>query len=51
VSKAHNIKNKHISTAATQTQFVNVNGGKGVEVNLIEVLKDTTYSDSIQFNE
>lgn len=51
VSKAHGIKTQHLNTAATQTQTVSVNGGKGVEVDLIEVLKDTTYSDSIQFNE
>jgi hypothetical protein len=51
VSKKLKIKPKQITTAATQTQHLLVNGGKGVEVDLIEVLKDTTYKDSIQYND
>lgn len=47
---ANNIKPSHLNSTATQTQVVNVNGGKGVEVDLIEVLKDSTYSDSLQYN-
>lgn len=43
------IKNKEIKTAATQTQIVYVNGGKGVEEGIIN--KDTTYTDSIKYNE
>jgi len=42
------IKNKEIKTAATQTQIVYVNGGKGVEEGIIN--KDTTYTDSIKYN-
>lgn len=45
------IKPKQISTAATQKQLLNVNGSKGVGGNLIEILKDTVYTDSIQYND
>ena len=44
------IKPNHVNTAATQTQVLYVNGGKGVEGDLTEILKDTTYSDSIKYN-
>lgn len=45
------IKAKQVTTAATQTQTLSVNGGKGVEGDLIEILKDTTYNDSIKYND
>ena len=51
VAKKNNIKPKQIETAATQTQTLLVNGGKGVEGQLKEILKDTTYTDSIQYND
>jgi hypothetical protein len=44
------IKPKSVTAAATQTQFIDVKGGKGVEENTIEVLKDSVYNDSIKFN-
>ena len=50
VSKKLNIKPKQINTAATQTQVLYVNDGKGVGGNLVEILKDTIYKDSIQYN-
>lgn len=50
VSKELKIKPKQIKTAATQTQVLYVNGGKGVEGDLIEILKDTVYTDSIKYN-
>lgn len=50
VAKKNNIKPKQIETAATQTQTLLVNGGKGVEGDLTTILKDTTYTDSIQYN-
>ena len=50
VRAANKIKPNALTSAATQTQHVSVNGGKGVQVNLIEVLKDTTYTDSIAYN-
>ena len=46
-----NIKPKQITTAATQTQVVDVNDGKGVGGDLTVILKDTTYSDSIKYND
>lgn len=45
------IKSKQISTAATQTQVLDVNDSKGVRGDLIEILKDTTYNDSIKYND
>lgn len=51
IAKKNDIKLSQIATAATQTQTLYVNGGKGVEVDLVEILKDTTYTDSIQYND
>ena len=50
VRKELKIKSKQIATAATQTQIIYVNDGKGVGGDLTEILKDTTYTDSIQYN-
>ena len=50
VRAANKIKPANLTTAATQTQHVNVNGGKGVDGDLTVILKDTTYTDSIQYN-
>ena len=50
VAKENKIKSSQINTAATQTQSLVVNGGKGVEGDLLQILKDTTYTDSIQYN-
>ena len=44
------IKPKQINTAATQTQILYVNGGKGVNGDLTQILRDTTYTDSIKYN-
>ena len=43
-------KDKQLSTAATQTQVIFVNDQKEVEGDLVEILKDTTYTDSIKYN-
>lgn len=51
VAKENSIKIKQIHTAATQTQTLLVNGGKGVQGELKEILKDTTYTDSLQYND
>lgn len=45
------IKNNQINTAATQTQTLYVNSSKGVGGNIIEILKDTVYTDSIKYND
>lgn len=47
-----NIKIKNLIAAATQTQTINVNGGKGVEKEIIYINTPTnSYTDSIQFND
>ena len=45
------IKEKQVSVAATQTHVINVNGSKGVQGDIITILKDTTYRDSIKCND
>ena len=45
------IKPKQISTAATQTQLLDVNDSKEVGGDLSEMLKDTIYTDSIKYND
>ena len=45
-----NIKPKTIYTAATQSQSLNVKDSKGVQGDLVEIIKDTVYTDSIQYN-
>lgn len=45
------LKPKTISVAATQSQVINVNDSKGVEGgNILTILKDTIYQDSIKYN-
>lgn len=50
VRKENKIKADDLRTAATQTQTINVINSKGVQVDLPEIIKDTTYTDSIQYN-
>lgn len=45
------IKQKQLKSAATQKQIIYVNIGKETQGNLVEILKDTTYTDSIQYND
>ena len=45
------IKPKQIKTAATQTQSINVIGSKKTKQDIITVLRDTVYNDSIRFND
>ena len=51
VRKELKIKPKQLSTAATQTQIIDVTGGKGVEGDLVSIIKDSIYNDSIKFND
>lgn len=51
VAKKLKIKPKQIHTAATQSQVLSVNESKGVQGDLIKILKDTTYNDSIKYND
>lgn len=50
ISKKHNIKSSEILTAATQKQIIDVNKSKGVRGDIITILKDSTYKDSLQYN-
>lgn len=45
-----NIKTKELNTAATQKQVLYVNDSKGVRGDLLQILKDTTYSDTLKYN-
>ena len=51
VSKKLNIKSKHIKTAATQTQSINVIGSKKTKQDITDILQDSIYNDSIRFND
>ena len=50
VRKELKVKEKHVNTAATQTQTISVNMEKEVQGDIIEILKDTVYVDSIKPN-
>lgn len=50
IAKQNNIKTKEISTAATQKQILDVTQSKGVGGDIMTILKDSTYNDSIQYN-
>ena len=51
VRKQNDVKSSSVKTAATQTQTLLVNSSKGVRGDLVEILKDTIYTDSIKYNE
>lgn len=51
MAKELKIKEKMLQTAATQTQTIYVNVEKEVQGDIIEILKDTTYTDSIKPND
>lgn len=51
VRKEMGIKTSSLNTAATQTQVIYVNESKGVQGDIITILKDSVYNDSIQFND
>ena len=46
-----NIKPKRVQVAATQSQSINVIESKGVGGDITTILKDTTYNDSIKYND
>ena len=50
IRKEKKIKAKELTTAATQTQIIDVNGSKGVKGDIITILKDTVYTDTMQYN-
>lgn len=50
ISNEQGVKSKEIQAAATQKQIINVNKSKGVGGDIITIIKDSTYSDSLQYN-
>lgn len=50
VRKTEKLKSKEIQVAATQKQIINVNKSKGVGGDIIAILKDSVYKDSLQYN-
>lgn len=51
VRKELKLKPKQITTAATQTQIINVTDGKEVTGDLLTILKDSIYTDSLKYND
>ena len=50
IGNEQGVKSKEIQAAATQKQIINVNKSKGVGGDIITIIKDSTYSDSLQYN-
>lgn len=51
VRKENKIKESGLETAATQTQSLLVSSNKGVQGDLVEILVDDIYEDSIKYND
>ena len=51
VRNKNKIKAKQVTFAATQNQTLLVTKGKGVQGDLTSILKDTIYTDSLQYND
>lgn len=49
-AKSNGVKSKEIQVAATQKQIIDVSKSKGVGGDIITILKDSTYKDSLQYN-
>ena len=50
IRKQNKIKSKELQVAATQKQILDVNKSKGVGGDIITIIKNSTYNDSIQYN-
>ena len=50
IRKIQTVKKNEIQVAATQKQILNVNKSKGVGGDIITIIKDSTYKDSLQYN-
>ena len=50
IRKIQKVKKNEIQVAATQKQILNVNKSKVVGGDIITIIKDSTYKDSIQYN-
>lgn len=51
VRKEKKIKSSELNTAATQTQTLDVIKSKGVRGDIITILRDTIYTDTLQYND
>ena len=51
VRKVEKLKSKEIQVAATQKQILNVSKSKGVGGDIVTILKDSVYKDSLQYND
>ena len=51
VRKEKKIKSSELNTAATQTQTLDVIKSKGVRGDIITILNDTIYTDTLQYND
>ena len=51
VRKKNKIKSSNLNSAATQKQTLHVINSKGVRGDIITILKDTVYTDTLQYNE
>lgn len=51
VREENKIKPDNVTVAATQTQAINVNNTKEVTGDIISILRDTVYTDSMQYND
>lgn len=51
IRKQNKIKSKELQVAATQKQILDVNKSRGVGGDIITIIKDSTYNDSIQYND
>lgn len=50
IAKKNNIKTNEITTAATNKQYLDVSKSKGVGGDIITIIKDSTYNDSLKYN-
>lgn len=50
IRKIQKVKKNEIQVAATQKQILNVNKSKGVGGDIITIIKDSTYKDSLWYN-
>lgn len=51
VRKVEKLKSKEIQVAATQKQILNVSKSKGVGGDIVTIIKDSAYKDSLQYND
>ena len=51
VRKVEKLKSKEIQVAATQKQILNVSKSKGVGGDIVTIIKDSVYKDSLQYND